>query len=187
MKLLYLDTETTGKDPDKSGLIQISGIIEIDGNVAETFDIKCRPFPGKEITDEALEVNGQTREGLADLPDPSIAYGQLKKRLDAHIDRFNRMDKFYLVGQNVKFDYDFLTAFFKDNGDRYLYSYINYHLIDIISITALFKIAGKVKVENLKLSTIAEFFKLEFKAHDALEDIRITREIFYKYLDMVKK
>jgi DNA polymerase III epsilon subunit-like protein len=34
-KTLYIDTETTGTDPAKHGLIQLACIAEIDGEVAE--------------------------------------------------------------------------------------------------------------------------------------------------------
>jgi len=38
MKLLFLDVETTGVDNSKNGIIQLSGIIEIDGVIKEEFN-----------------------------------------------------------------------------------------------------------------------------------------------------
>ena len=187
MKLLFLDTETTGLCPIKNGPVQISGIIEIDGEVKEEFDFYCKPFPNKILTYEALQVIGKTKEEVESYPDPKETYQKLLKIIEKYIDRYNKNDKFYLVGQNTKFDYDMMTQWFKDNGNNFFYAYIAYHLIDIITVTALFNISGIIKTKNMKLSTIAEHYGIEFKAHNSMEDIRVSRQIFYKFVDHVKK
>ena len=56
MKLLFFDLETTGTNPARHGIHQISGIVEIDGVEQERFDFKVRPNPKAEILDEALAV-----------------------------------------------------------------------------------------------------------------------------------
>lgn len=33
MKILWIDTETTGLDPDKHGIIQLAMIVDIDGQI----------------------------------------------------------------------------------------------------------------------------------------------------------
>jgi DNA polymerase III epsilon subunit-like protein len=49
MKYIFLDTETTGTDPVKNGIIQLSGIIVVPDVLAdgaeEKFDLKMQPFP----------------------------------------------------------------------------------------------------------------------------------------------
>ena len=189
MKLLYLDTETTGLDPVKNGIHQISGIIEIDGKVVEEFDIKFRPIEKRElVSPEALKVSGLSVEDLRARTVSSFeAYGQLVKIFDKYIDRYKKTDKFNMVGQNTKFDYDFLAEWFRKHGNQYLYAYIFYHLIDIISTTAVFKLAGKMDVSDMKLATVAKFFGIELKAHDAQNDIRATREIFKRYLKLISQ
>ena len=187
MKLLFLDTETTGTDPARHGIIQISGIIEIDGQVMEEFNFSCNIFPNKTVQYEALQVTGKTIEQIKGYPDPHEVYTKLLAILEKYIDRYNKNDKFYLVGQNVKFDYDFMTKWFQDNGNNFFYAYVFYHLIDIITISALFTVCGIMKTKNMKLATVAEFFDIQFKAHDAMEDIRVCRQIFYKFVDMFKE
>ena len=187
MKLLYLDCETTGIDPFKNGLIQVAGLLEIDGEVKEEFNFKCRPFPGKLISEDALKANGVTLEELKVLPDPKEVYQKLLAIFDKYVDRYAKEDKFYQVGQNTKFDYDFLSQWFKDNGNKYFYAYVRYHLIDLIQATALFHVAGKMNLVNMKLETVAQFFRIDFKAHDALEDIKTARKIFYRYVELMKQ
>ena len=58
MKLVFFDLETTGVNPGKHGIHQISGQIVIDGDVKESFDFHVRPNPVAIIEDEALKVAG---------------------------------------------------------------------------------------------------------------------------------
>jgi len=186
MKLLFLDTETTGTDPKVHGVIQISGIIEIDGKEKERFDFRCATFPQDVIHPDALKVNGVTMEQIRAYPAPETAYLQLIKILDKHIDRYDKTDKFSLVGQNVKFDYDMMSEWFKKNGNNFWYAYVDYHLIDLVAATAIFTAAGLIKLPNMKLATVAEYFGIKFEAHNSMADIEATRSIFYKYVDIIK-
>lgn len=45
MKIVFFDLETTGTNPGKHGIHQISGEIVIDGQTVEQFDFKVRPNP----------------------------------------------------------------------------------------------------------------------------------------------
>ena len=186
MKLLYLDTETTGFDPQKNGLIQISGIIEIDGVVKEKFDLKCKPFPGQRVTQGALKINNMTIEQIRSFPQAASVYKKLERIFDCYIDRYNKADKFYLIGQNVKFDYDFHDAWFRNNGNTFLNAHIFYGKVDLLAVTTVFKMAGKINPENARLETLAKFFGVELTAHDALSDITATREIFLRFISMAK-
>ncbi len=64
MKLIFIDVETTGIECPETGLIQLAGIVEIDGEEKQRFDFRNRPFPEDEIAEEALAVNGITEEQL---------------------------------------------------------------------------------------------------------------------------
>jgi len=187
MKMLFIDLETTGTVPGKHGVVQIAGIIEIEGKVAEEFELKCRPFPGEVADPAALRVIGKTADEIRAYPEPRLAFEKLKGIFQKYVDRYDKTDKLNMVGQNPKFDYDFLTSFFQKNGDQYLYAYIKFHLIDLIAATALFQSAGKMTVPNMKLETVAGYFGIEHKAHDALEDIRITRQLYHTYADLIKQ
>ena len=187
MKLLFIDTETTGLDPQVNGMIQIAGMIDIDGDVKEEFNYRMAPFKGDLVNAKALSVIGYSLDELRGFDDPAIVYGKLIKLFGKYVDKYDKRDKFHIVGQNVGFDYRFMQRFFERNNDKYLYAYIQYHQIDLIAITALFKLAGKLEgLENMKLVTVKKHFGLESKDHDALEDIRATRSIFYEYLKQLK-
>lgn len=55
-KLLFFDLETTGVKFWRNGIHQIGGIVDIDGQEAERFDIRLAPNPAATIEQEALDV-----------------------------------------------------------------------------------------------------------------------------------
>ena len=187
---MYLDCETAGLDPKKNPAIQFSGIIEIDGKIVKEFDFKLRPFKDSLIEDKALEVNGITREALLDPERLECVdvYKKMKSIFLTYVDRYNKQDKLYLMGQNVGFDYGFLFELWKRQGDDYLGSFIHYHKIDLIALTTTFKLAGSFKapLPNMKLATLCEYFGLSAQTHDSLDDIRKTREIFIRMVHSLK-
>ncbi len=186
MKLLFLDLETTGLDPKKNGIIQIAGAIEIDGKIKEHFNLEVAPFAEDVIDNKALAINKKTKDEIMGFSHPRVVYRSLVQLLERHVNKRDRKDKYYMVGQNTKFDYDFLNEWFKKNGNKYIYGLIHFHLIDLIALTTAFKLAGKVDTPDMKLGTIAKHFNMVFDAHDALNDVRMTWAIFHKYIDMIR-
>ena len=89
MKLLFFDLETTGTNPGKHGIHQISGQIVIDGIVKESFDFHVQPNPKAIIEDEALAVAGVTREQIAQYPPMATVYAQFVAMLGKYVDKFN--------------------------------------------------------------------------------------------------
>lgn len=186
MKLLFLDTETTGLTKDHA-VIQIAGIVDVDGEVKEKFNLHAAPQPADLINDQALQIQNITRDTLATYPTAFTTYGAIKRICDKYIDKYNKLDKFILAGQNCKFDYDMMESFFLKCGDKYWHSYVAYHVVDLVACTALLKLAGRINPANAKLSTVAASLNIPLEAHDAMNDIEATRQIFYRYVDMVKK
>ena len=112
-KILWVDTETTVTDPGKNGIIQLAGVLEINGQEISGFDYKIRPFAEDVIEDTALAVNGFTREELAGFMPPHDARVSFVQMLSAHVDRYDKRDKCFFAGYNGIFDLNFLHAFFK--------------------------------------------------------------------------
>lgn len=63
-KLLFFDLETTGVKFWRNGIHQIGGIVDIDGQEAERFDIRLAPNPAATIEQEALDVAGVTLDQI---------------------------------------------------------------------------------------------------------------------------
>ncbi len=182
MKILYFDLETTGVLPGKHGIHQISGEIEIDGVTKEQFNFKVRPNPKAEITPEALEVGGVTKEQILAYPPMEEIFKQFISMLDKYVDRFNKTDKFFLCGyNNASFDNNFLRGWFLQNGDKYFGSWFWANTIDVMVLATPFLANIRNKMDNFKLSTVAMACGISVDSdslHDASYDIYLTKEIY---------
>lgn len=184
-KTLWFDTETTGLDPEKNDIIQIAALVEINKEIVDKLHLKIQPVNWENISEDALKINGCTFESLNKHTAYPEAYHEIIKFLDRYVDKFNTQDKLLSAGQNVKFDIEFLRQFFFKNGNKYFGSYFDYHFLDLQAMTALMIRNGLLEVENFKLETVAKAVGIELDAHDAMNDIIATREIFLKYEDMI--
>jgi len=181
MKLLYLDTETTGLSEYKNGLVEIAGIIEIDGEVKDVIDLACAPFPQDEISDYALETQGVTEAQMRAYEPPKKAYDALIATMSRHVNRYDKADKFVFIGYNIQFDIKFLEKFFEKHDDKYFGSWCNRRSMDIMSMLYWWKYRTGVELENWKLGTVCEHFGIDLSnAHTALADIKATRQLFRK-------
>lgn len=184
-KLLYFDVETTGLNPAVHDIIQLSGIIEYDGRKIDGFNFNVRPLDFEVIDPNSLKVTGKTIEELKEYPEASEVYFNLLKVFEAHINRYDRDDKFIPVAYNGKFDMDFLINFFMKHEDKYFGSWLSWDLIDPMAIARYFFIMNNIPIENFTLSTVCDYFKIPLVAHDSMNDIIATREVLYRLNEIV--
>lgn len=190
IKIIFIDTETGGVNAEKSALIQLSGIIEVDGTEKEKFNFYIKPFENSEVNEKALEVQGRTLEelGTEKYIDESIIYKKFLEILDKYIDKYDKNDKFIVAGYNVKFDIDILKALFERNNNKFLFSYFNSSMLDPLYSVRLLQVAGMLPVlENNKLETWCKYFNIELKAHDSLQDITATKKLIEKLIELIKR
>lgn len=186
IKLLYFDVESTGVDPIVNDIIQISGIVEINDEVKEEFNFRVQPHSYENISKEALEVNGITIEQMKEYPTPQETLSKLIKIFDKYVFKFNKSDKFFPVGHNIRFDIDFLFQFCKKCNFNYLGSYLDYHKADTMGLLMSLMIARKIPVSGIKLVNACEENNIELlSAHDALADIRATRLLWKKLCERI--
>lgn len=182
MKLLFFDLETTGTNPGKNGIHQISGSIVIDGKHVQDFDFHVQPNPKAIIEDEALKVAGVTREQIMAYPSMQQVHQEFVAMLAKYVDKFNKKDKFFLVGyNNAAFDNPFLRGFFLQNGDAYFGSWFWANSIDVMVLASAYLMNRRTEMENFKLSTVAKFLGVSVSddsLHNALYDIRLTRAVY---------
>ena len=186
MKILWIDCETTGLNAKENGILTLAGIIEIDGIIKEEFHFKMKPFPTDVIDQGALDVNGITLEQMKTFEDPLVIHEKLIKVLSKYVNRYNKYDKLQPAGYNVVFDTNFLGEWFKKCEDKYFGAWIDYHKFDVATLVQFLHLKNALNLKNYRLATVAEYLKIPLMAHDALEDIRATKEICYKLLNMIE-
>jgi len=180
---VFYDLETTGTDERKHSIHQISGCIEVDGEVVENFNFKVAPHPKAKIEQEALDVCKVTEEQIRAYPEMKIVYKQVLKMLGKYIDRYNARDKAYLIGfNNRKFDDVFFRCWFEQNGDSFFGSWFWTDSIDCIVLASQYLIGHRRRnMPSFKLKRVAKELGLvvdETRLHDAEYDIYITRQVY---------
>jgi DNA polymerase III alpha subunit (gram-positive type) len=174
-KVLWFDTETTGLNPVKNDIVQIAGIIEVDGEVVEKFNIKCQPTSYDDVQPRALEVHGMTIDQIKQFQTAQEGWCHFITIIKKY-----KGVKLIPAGHNIPFDIKFLAQWFIKNGSKMnIYDYLSKEVIDTLLIAKSIP-KHVLKTENHKLVTLAAHFDIPIDAHDALSDIEATKEVYGK-------
>ncbi len=122
--MLVLDIETSGTDPQRHGILAI-GAVDLT-HPFNTFYGECRLWEEAHIMEEALAVNGFSREALFDASKPSE--GSL---LQAFFRWSETLADRTLAAHNVAFDAAFLQAACRRVGIAYPFAH---RTIDVHSV-----------------------------------------------------
>ena len=190
IKTVFFDLETTGVNFYNSAVIQIGAILDIDGEEVDNINIKIRPHENADIDPKALQVTGLT---MADLMEDKERVGHLEgywkfmefcgfrpgKFVDIH-------QRIHRAGYNIlAFDNNFLNELGKRSRDAYSYAKFHWPGIDVATIAcaALRKTRGNMR--DFKLMSVAHNLGVntDGQAHDALFDVRVTRDLYYSLID----
>ena len=183
VKICWIDVETTGTYHWKHSVIQIAGIIEINGGIVREFNFDIRPHPLALIEDSALKVTGKTKKEIMQYPDQVFIKNNLNVVLKEYVDPFDKMDKYFFAGYNSHFDNNFMRAFYKQTGDNFFGSMFWSGSIDVMVLALDYLKEKRPTMANFQLMEVAKTLGIDInkgKAHDALYDIRITRQIYYQ-------
>ena len=147
----WIDTETTGLDAKRHGIVQIAGIIESYGAENISFNYMVQPFPEDEVEDKALEVSRITRDRLQTFASPRDVHADLIKIFSGVVDRFDKHSKMLFAGY-----------------------------IDVAILAGDALRDERHKIPNFKLGTVAEYLGILPKGdlHDAYTDIFLTRDVY---------
>lgn len=183
MKYLYVDTETTGLDRDKCAVWQVAGIVSADGQTEEFNFSMCPPSDAQilEVSHKFTDYQPPTWELLRTYPPHDTVYAQFSTLLSKYVDKYDKMDKFHMVGYNTQFDYDFLRKWFIQNGDDFFGSYFWFPPIDVMYLASIVLAGERHLLPNFRLSTLYNYLfpeeKEGLKFHDAFDDIKATKRI----------
>lgn len=184
--VIYADIETGGLIPGVHPIIQLAAIKEVGGVVVSEMNVKIRPFKGSKISPKALEVNGITISDLKNNPD-RIEIKEAMARFLAFCGLDNsftpKHNRVYFCGYNsIKFDFPHLENAAAYCGIDYFYAKFHFPGIDVAALAADRLRGERHKLADFKLITVAKYFgvDVEGQAHDALFDVRVTRELYKK-------
>lgn len=175
--MIALDVETTGIIPHKHSILSIGAVDMADPT--NTFYAECRAWDGAEIEDEALAVNGFTREQATD-PARNSEEDTMRDFI-AWVKRTD--DNPMMCGMNVGFDRDFIRCACERAGIGR--SPFNYRTVDVHSV-AWFYITerGSRPPKNLSLNRVLEMTGAgrEPEPHNALTGAMCSAECISRML-----
>jgi len=181
MKTLFIDTETTNSNSSTCGLVQIAGIIEIDGKEKERFNINSNIFDDDEVSEEALEINNLTIEQINKFPKPRIAFAKFISVMKKHVDQYDKKDKLIVYAYKSEFDNNVLRNWFLKNNDNYFGGWFWNPWIDVMNLAMYVLQNERSQLTNFKLITVAEYLGITLdqrKAHDALYDVELAKKVY---------
>ena len=187
--VFWFDLETSGLSRSKNAIVEFAGLVEIDGEIKTTVHRFLSP-EGYEVEPKAMEVNGlDAAELIKTGSAPKAFLEELKVILAVYVNRWDPQDKFICAGHNIiRFDRDFLWSVAKKEEVDFLGAYLDTVNIDTLALAHLCRAQGLLKLSNYKLVTLAEHFGIkQVAAHTALEDIMVTRDVYYKLMELLGK
>lgn len=178
IKLLWVDCETTGFDPEENDIIQLSGIIEIPGVKSEEFNYRISPINWDSINEEAMSVNGISLDELKTYSSAFEAHWSFKTMLFRWVNPYDPMTRLILCGQNVQFDSMFIQKFCEKQKDLFWRSCITGGTFDLQTLSIAYEIFHDKRIfKSYSLGSICKALGVTLdNAHDAMADIIATRE-----------
>lgn len=178
-KILWFDVETGGTNEKTDALIQLSALAEINGEIVEEIDLKMKPVQGKKVSFEAISKHGMTMDMINSFESPADSFENFYSFLQRNGGAPSKLTRYIMAGYNPEFDCRFLSEWFQDiTGGPYKYwDYCQFSPLDVLTTLRAMRYHGVINIPDTKLETVCKYFGIEIKAHDALSDIKATREL----------
>lgn len=174
MKILFIDTETGGLNPEKHSLLTVALAVYNDNKIIDIKEIaiKHREYV---VTPKALEVNNIN---LVEHDKQSISSKDAVNEIIKFIKENFGEEKPVIGGHNIEFDYKFLDKLFF-NEKEYLWKYVSHRKLDTCSLINYLMITGKIQIESASLEAAINYFNIETAArHTAKDDVVATIDLF---------
>jgi DNA polymerase III epsilon subunit-like protein len=177
--LAFIDTETTGTDPDTHEIIELAVIVvkqtprEGRGpkiEIIEECEWKIKPQHIERAEEQALRVNGYNEVDWMFAIDRKKAMQEFAKKTESCS----------FVSHNLVFDYAFVKKAFEETEVE---SRMHYAKLDTISM-AFARLYDAPQADKFSLRALCELLKVEnSKAHTALADTRALVAVYRKMMN----
>lgn len=180
-RLLFIDTETGGVDPDKHSLLSI-GLVVWDSKQGEIYEkqyyVRQKQYS---ITKTAHQINKIENDDLSQGMLPKNIIEELHKIKDIY---FMDYQKIPLAGHNTQFDVRFIKKIFSDNH-RSFEKLFSHRILDTYSILKYLYDSGKIsdKIESSAKAFSAFGIHVD-KRHSALGDAKATMQLYEKMIKL---
>lgn len=181
-KILFIDTETGGLDPNFHSLLSVAFAVWENYEIKDAIEVMINDGI-LNVSEKALEINGINIEQhsiIAKKPSDAI--------LDMEIffkNHFDENEKIILCGHNILFDINFFKTFWNKHKGNYNNRF-SHRYVDTASILFFLTVAGKLPNESNSSQNAFNHFKIQVNnRHSALGDVLATSELFNKLLYLI--
>jgi DNA polymerase-3 subunit epsilon len=178
-RILFIDTETGGINPDVDSLLSIGLVCWENGEILAKKEIFIK-HKEYHIVKRAQSINGITEEFLE-------KYGiteemAINELLDFCKLNFSFNNRITIAGHNISFDVNFLKKLFKNNNLSFS-KYFSHRFIDTASILMFLSYANKLPNGIISSSEAFKYYGIYIEnRHSAVEDALATAKMFTKIL-----
>ena len=183
-RVLFIDTETGGLDPDKHSLLSVAMVIWENMEIIDSLELMIND--GKlSVTEEALAINKIDIENHKKTAiSPSQAIEKILLFIGKH---FSQQGGITIAGHNVQFDLGFLKILFSSNNKDFS-KFFSHRIIDTSSILHYMYLAGHIEQRAISSDEAFELFDIKVEGrHTALGDAVATAKLFSELLLLTKK
>lgn len=177
--LAFIDTETTGTNPNKHEIIELALIIarqiprEGKGpkiEIIAEYEWKIKPERIEDAEEDALRINGYNEVDWMFALSLKSVMEDFSKKTEGCI----------FVSHNLTFDFNFIDKAFEKTGVE---NNMHYGKLDTISI-AFARLYDATQADKFSLKFLCELLKIQNqKAHTALADTRALVEVYKKLMN----
>jgi DNA polymerase III subunit epsilon len=182
-RILFIDTETGGIDPQKHSLLSIGLVVwEPNKGILDSIQILIKSSEYI-ITKEAQNINKFDRE----THDMTALKPQVVIECMINFIRkyFEENQAIPLAGHNTQFDINFLKRFLDENG-RSFGSIFSHRIIDTYSILRYLYYCGRIDQNIASSSEAFRFFNIQVDSrHTALGDAIATAKLFEAMMKLI--
>lgn len=184
MKIIVIDTETTGTLYYKHYIHQLSGMIVIDDVIKEKFNFNIAPHEKALVDEQALKVSGVDLATIQSYPHRTTQFNAFKAILAKYVDPYNPTDKFFILGYNNSwFDNEFLRSYFTLEGSEDWGCWFWQNTLDAMILASYYLMPDRAKMPSFKLKRVAIWLGIkidESRLHDAVYDCELTWAVYNK-------
>lgn len=183
-RLLFIDTETGGLNPDKHSLLSLAMVVWEDMEIIDSQELLINDGQ-LSVTEEALSIN---KIDIGKHKKSAISSSQAIEKIFLFIGKhFPQQRKITIAGHNVQFDLSFLKILFSQNKKDFS-KFFSHRIIDTSSILHYLYLAGHIKQRAISSDEAFELFEIKVEGrHTALGDAVATAKLFNKLLYLTKK
>jgi len=182
-RLLFIDTETGGLDPEKYSLLSV-GFVVWDSVIGECYSAEYRlQNENRQISKTAQRINKLTESDFNDAIAPQALIKKFEEIKETYFSDYSAIS---LAGHNTQFDVQFIKKMFRDSHRSFDNIFLH-RIVDTYSILKFLQDGGLITDTINSSAQAFKYFGITVDGrHTALGDAKATMILYEKMLQLLQ-